>query len=267
MDRTEITSLGRYHTLDMPVGDRGNVREHVIKPSDPDYPMALRARGKDLPLHVLGKIDMLQTAGIGHCGSRRSSQLGIELARIVGIVAAEANRPLVSGYAAGADTAGHLAALVEGGHTTAILAEGLGSKWRLRREYAELGDALTRMTIVSQYPPNARWTSWRAMQRNTTICALSNVLVAIEPSEKGGTRNAMITALRMNIPVIVVPAADGANVMSGVPRKHQGRVGIVHDVAELQAALDKVLAQAPVEQLALSWGADEDDRSEGHQND
>lgn len=262
MNQSEITSPIHYPTLDTSTDAFGNVHERVVKPSDPDYPAALRARGKPVPLHVLGDINALRTTGIGHCGSRHSSQLGIELAQIVGAIAAEANRPLISGYAAGADTAGHLAALLGGGHTAAILAEGLKPKWRLRREYAELGDALAHMTIISQYPPNARWTPWRAMQRNATICAFSDILVAIEPGEKGGTRNAMITALRMHMPVIAVPAAGGADVMSGVPLKYRGFVKIVRDATELRVALGEVLGDGPIGQIPLSLSTDEDNLPE-----
>ena len=157
-------------------------------------------------LYVIGWHEWLSDPGIGLCGSRDASPEGLSIARSVGRAAAHLEVPLVSGYARGVDTAGHVAAIEAGGLTTAVLAEGVSTSrgFRLRRDYHGLIEPLEQMTIVSQFPPNTRWRVWNAMKRNQTICALSQVMVAIEPGETGGTLNAAQEAIKRRKQLIVV---------------------------------------------------------------
>ncbi len=158
-------------------------------------------------LAVFGQIERLNDPGIALCGSRAAGERGIEFARAAGSFAAELNLPLVSGYARGVDMAGHVACVAAGGHTIAVLAEGLPDKFRPRRELQAAiepwDDIRDHLTVVSQFESNARWTVWRAMQRNDTICALGRVLVAVDPGEKGGTLDAIKKAVKRQMPVVI----------------------------------------------------------------
>lgn len=157
-------------------------------------------------LSVLGHRDRLHEPGISLCGSRAAGTKGIEFAKAVGLFAAEMNLPLVSGYAKGVDLAGHVACVQSGGHTIAVLAEGM-SGFRLRRELKAViepwDDAETYLTVVSEFEGSARWTVWRAMKRNTLICSLGKVLVAIDPGESGGTLDAVKKAIKREMPVVI----------------------------------------------------------------
>ena len=157
-------------------------------------------------LAVLGRRDHLDQPGIALCGSRAAGEQGIAFAKAVGELAAAQDLSLVSGYAKGVDLAGHVACVEAGGHTIAVLAEGLG-RFRLRRELRTVIDPWdeveSRLTAVSEFEHTARWTVWRAMRRNALICSLGQVLVAIDPGDRGGTLDAVNKAIKQEMPVVI----------------------------------------------------------------
>ena len=194
----------------------------VLVPGTGDYPPNMAEtsskRNKQAPsLHVRGSVEPIYESGIGLCGSRSVSEHGWELAKVVGEAVASGGRTLVSGYALGVDTAGHISAIESGGHTIAVLAEGL-SQFRLKPEYPDPFLAGDRMTVISQFPADARWTVINAMTRNFTICALSSTLIAIEPGEKGGTLNAAQEAIRQSKPVYVLANPESRTLPTAVKR-------------------------------------------------
>ena len=218
-----------------------------------DLPEQVRVLADSLDLH--GRRDLLLTAGIGLCGSRDASDRGIELARAAGIAAADMDVPLVSGYARGIDTAGHIAALSANGPTVAVLAEGI-DQFRLREEYRGLHDELEKLIVVSQFDSAAGWSVRRAMMRNALICALSALLVVIEPGESGGTIAAAREALRTSrdgrkqpLPLILVLREDHEDALRPEVAKLRRREGVtcVGTVEELEAAIQRAFASPNVE--------------------
>ena len=196
------------------------------------WPEQLRVLGGAIDLH--GDAELLLTAGVGLCGSRDASDDGIALARAAGVAAAELGAPLVSGYARGVDTAGHVGALAAGGSTIAVLPEGI-ARFRLRAEYRELGSALDDgLTVVSPFDREAGWSVHRAMGRNGLICALSAVLVVVEPGESGGTIAAAREALRTSRdgrkqpqPVILALRGDHSDARNPEAARLRRRDGVV----------------------------------------
>lgn len=208
----------------------------------------MNAGPDSLDLH--GRADLLSTAGIGLCGARDASQHGVELAQAVGTVAADLGVPLVSGYARGIDTAGHLAALAAGGSTIAVLAEGI-ERFRLREEYRGFDAEIDGLTVVSQFDSAAKWTVRRAMARNSLICALSAIVIVIEPRESGGTIAAARETLRTSRdgrkqpqPLMLVLRQDHDDArmpaVAGI-RRREG-VTCVENATELEAEIVRTLA-------------------------
>ena len=207
----------------------------IMTPEASGYPSLMSERTGYPTLFVLGDMTALHERGIGLCGARDASHVGLELARRAGEVAAELGASLVSGYAKGVDTTGHVSAIQAGGQTTAVLAEGI-SKFRPRAEYHSLIDPLEQMTIVSIFPLDTRWTVINAMERNKTICSLSQIVVAIEPGSKGGTLNAAQESLRQGTPVIVAWPSDD-RIPSQVDRLTKRGAHLVCSAQELEDAL------------------------------
>lgn len=227
-----------------------------------DLPERLRVFGESgtgaasLDLH--GRAELLRTAGVGLCGSRDASEQGIAMAQAAGATAANLDMPLISGYARGVDTAGHVAALSAGGSTIAVLAEGI-ERFRLREEYRGFDTELDNLTVVSQFPPGAGWSVHRAMARNALICAFSAVVVAVEPRESGGTIAAAREALRTSRdgrkqpqPLVLVLRRDHSDADSPTVaqlRRHE-LVRCVETADELASAIEDALLQSPTPQAA-----------------
>ena len=216
----------------------------ILEPGSSEYPESIAAvfqkRNKVMPtLYVHGNLEPLYTPGIGLCGSRNVSSPGWEMAEVLGGIVSQTGYSLVSGYAVGVDTAGHVSAITSGGRTTAVLAEGL-SHFRLRPEYSDPHEAEHRMTVVSQFRLQSRWTTINAMTRNFMICALSSALFAIEPGERGGTLNAAQEGLRQAIPVFVVTDPHQADHSPAVERLLNRGAVLVKNETELREVISNV---------------------------
>ena len=231
--------------------------------SDTTAPFA----GRDFDnLSVLGQRDRLHEPGIALCGSRAAGERGIAFARSVGSYAAQAELSLVSGYAKGVDMAGHVACVEAGGHTIAVLAEGLG-RFRLRPELRDVidpwdGELESHLTAVSEFEDRAPWIVWRAMQRNALICSLGKVLVAIDPGETGGTFDAVKKAVKREMPVIIGWSDVDAD-RDHLAKLELSGVSIVESESELLKALQDALnrredATKPPEQLQMPLPAASD---------
>lgn len=180
--------------------EENNVR--CITILDEDYPEQLkdRLRKKAPPLlMVLGNDNLLKKNSAGFCGSRKASEKGIATAKDCADQLAGADINVVSGYAAGVDMATHQAALECGGTTTMVLCEGI-LHFKIKRALKELWD-WDRIAVVSEFLPGVPWSVRNAMQRNSTICALTSSMILIESSSKGGSIEAGRACLKMGIPL------------------------------------------------------------------
>lgn len=174
----------------------------------PDFPERLLEGRKPIApiIFFRGNKELLQKRGVGMCGSRHASPRGLEAASRCGILATDKDMTVVSGYAAGVDTATHLAALNNGGCTILVLAEGI-DHFRIKRAYAKEFD-WERVLVLSQFAPSQPWKAHAAMARNAIIYGIPDLLLVIEAGEKGGTLAAGEAAIRRGKPVIAVDFGD-----------------------------------------------------------
>ena len=173
------------------------------------YPSRLRvALGAKAPplLLVLGNEKLLEQPAVGFCGSRKASEKGLATAADCADQLAREGVNVVSGYAAGVDMAGHRAALKAGGVTTIVLCEGI-LRFTVKRELRDLWD-WDRVLVLSEFLPGVPWSVRNAMQRNRTICALSDAMILIESGATGGSMEAGKECLRMGIPLFT-PVYEG----------------------------------------------------------
>ncbi|RLC69440.1 MAG: DNA-binding protein [Chloroflexi bacterium] len=182
----------------------------------PEYPDRLRQRLCDrapLLLYTWGNLDLLRERTVGFCGARDASDRGIMVAKDCAIQITKWGWVVVSGGARGVDTATHRAALETGGATVIVLPEGI-LRYRLRRELAPL-ISQERVLLISEFPASMTWSVANAMQRNRTICALSEAMVVIESGTSGGTFQAGKMALRLKTPLFVADYAEPATSAAG----------------------------------------------------
>ena len=170
----------------------------------PEYPETLTHKGKCFApvLFCYGNVKLLRTEGVGMCGSRSVSDLGLKAATACGEEVSNRGLSVISGYAKGVDTATHLAALRSGGSTVIVLAEGF-DHFRVKRVFADEFD-LARIIVISQFAPTQPWLAHAAMTRNRIIFGLGRALVVVEAGEKGGTLAAGEGAIRLGRPVFVL---------------------------------------------------------------
>lgn len=141
-----------------------------------------------------GNLGILGKPAIGFCGSRNASRKGLETTYNLSKNAVTENIVVVSGNAKGVDAAAHFSALENGGETILVLPEGI-DHFRIRTELKDVWD-WQRVLVISQFEPQMRWQSWRAMERNKLVIALSDAIVVVEAGEKGGTLDAGKAALK-----------------------------------------------------------------------
>ena len=205
--------------LERDAEDLGETFEHkgirVVLASSPEYPVTLLQQKRPPPvLYIQGSTAVLRTTGFGICGSRKASHKGINIAGWFGAEVAKLGLPEVSGYAKGVDTAAHLGALEAEGVTIVVLAEGI-LHFSLKKAFSHLPDASSRMVAVSEFHPARPWSVHSAMQRNSTICALSHAMVVVEAQATGGTLNAGLECLRQGKPLLVVQFGNEENMPAG----------------------------------------------------
>ncbi|HTT79929.1 MAG TPA: DNA-processing protein DprA [Stellaceae bacterium] len=176
----------------------------LLTPNDAGYPIALSVAFGELAspeIWCVGNISILGTKAVGFCGSRDASDRGRQVAADCASQLSAVGVTIVSGYAAGVDMASHEAALAGGGQTIIVLPEGI-DHFRIKKSVIDVWD-WNRVLVVSQFQRNAIWRSYRAMERNNVIVALSQAVVVLEARDKGGTLHAGFAALNMKKPLFV----------------------------------------------------------------
>ncbi|MFL5384243.1 MAG: DNA-processing protein DprA [Longimicrobiaceae bacterium] len=188
-------------------------RVTVLHPDHHLFPSGVVRHGAEfgLPpvLFTRGHLPLATTEGVAIVGSRMIEDDGIEFAnRMAGDLARDGLN-VVSGYAKGADMAGHLGSLRAGGTTTIALSLGI-LNFEAKSEIKPLLTTANTL-IVSQFHPRARWMARNAMARNKLVCAMSRAVVVVasgpELDEQGrasGTFDTARTALAMGVPVFVL---------------------------------------------------------------
>lgn len=177
----------------------------VVTILDDWYPANLR-RVDDRPplLFIAGTLEQADERSIAIIGARRASAEGLRLARTFAGELVSNDFTVVSGLAAGIDSAAHEAVLARGGRTVAVIGTGL-----LHRSYppenAELQRQIAaRCAVISQFWPASPPTQKTFPMRNAVMSGLSRGSVVIEASERSGARVQARLALAHGRPVFLL---------------------------------------------------------------
>ena len=197
------------------------------------YPANLRGVHDRPPLlFVAGTLEQADDRSIAVIGARRASAEGLSLARSFASEFVCSGYTVVSGLAAGIDTAAHEAALAHGGRTVAVIGTGL-----LHQSYppenAELQRQIAaRCAVVSQFWPDTPPTPKTFPMRNAVMSGLSRGSVVIEAGERSGARVQARLALTHGRPVFLLERLLGQE----WARDLAGREG-VHVVTRAQEVI------------------------------
>ncbi len=135
-------------------------------------------------------------------GSRTAADQTIEETRALAVHAARAEISVVSGLAAGVDTAAHEGALDAGGHTVAVLGTGICRVFPEQNRQLAARVAATG-ALLSQFVPDAPRTGTTFLRRNCVIAGLAAGSVVMDGAERSGSRHQAEQAARYGRQVLL----------------------------------------------------------------
>jgi DNA processing protein len=200
-------------------------------------------------LNVAGHLEVIQEAPrMAVVGSRKASPQGLANAARVAETLVRLDVTVVSGLAAGIDTAAHTAALRAGGRPFAVIGTGLDRAYP--RENARLQAWMAEhMAVVSQFPEGTPPRGGNFPQRNRTMALLTDATIIVEAAEKSGTISQGWEALRMGRRLFLLePVAEDLALTWPAEMLRYGADVLRLDTLEEQLA-DVPLVSAAMEEL------------------
>ena len=205
---------------------------------DDDFPMRLKEGLTPPPvLFVRGNVDLLRQASVSIVGSRHATPQAMRIAGDFGRALSERNIPVISGMAAGIDTAAHHGALQGAGSTIAVWGTGIDriypqSNQKLAYQIAEQG------AIVSEFPLGTRPLAGNFPRRNRLIAGLAQAVLVVEAALESGSLITARLAGEMGREVMAIPGS--------IDNPHnKGCHKLIKDGAKLVECLDDILIECP----------------------
>jgi len=198
---------------------------------DHAYPRQLRDIHQVPPfLFVAGELVQNDTA-VSVVGSRKASSRGLDIAASIARALVQRNITVLSGLAAGIDTAAHVAALDEGGRTVAIIGTGITQYYP--KTNRQLQDTIANKGLVlSQFWPDAPPTRYSFPMRNAVMSGYGIASIIVEASEHSGARIQARLAVEHGRPVILTDGVVEATVW-GRELTHQPDVHVASSTAQV----------------------------------
>jgi DNA processing protein len=210
---------------------------------DRDYPENLRAVHDRPPLiFVAGELTPQDARSVAVIGSRKATDQGLAAAGAMAGHLVEREFTVISGLAAGIDTAAHNAALDRGGRTVAVIGTGL------RHVYPPENAALQRRiaaecAVVSQFWPDDPPSRQTFPMRNAVMSGMALATVIVEATHTSGTRVQSRFALEQGRPVFL----RGSLLDQGWARELATRPGVhvFDDPEQVSATVERLTAWRP----------------------
>jgi len=212
---------------------------------DENYPSLLREI-HDPPtiLYVWGQLDPKDQHAIGVVGSRRTSHYGLECAKKISYQIAYAGLTVVSGLAAGIDTAAHQGALAAKGRTIAVLGAGLLHLYppenrTLAEKIAESG------AVVSEFPMDTTPDRQTFPMRNRIISGWGSGLLVVEAGLNSGALISASQAVDQGRNLYAIPGQIDRPTSHGSNRLIQQGAKLVMSVDDILEDLRTLFPKAP----------------------
>ncbi|WP_208861745.1 DNA-processing protein DprA [Mycobacteroides salmoniphilum] len=174
----------------------------VLTVLDKDFPVSLKTIHQVPPmLFVRGDVRAVEAA-VSVVGSRDASDEGLRIAESVAAGLVERGITVLSGLAAGIDTAAHRTTIDAGGRPIGVIGTGITKTYpaankELHREVAKHG------ALVSQFMPDAPPQKHNFPMRNATMSGMGLASVVVEAGEHSGARIQARVAVEHGRPVIL----------------------------------------------------------------
>jgi DNA processing protein len=171
---------------------------------DPEYPAQLLTIHQRPPfLMFKGDLQPGETNGVAVVGTRKPSARGMRQATELAEGLADRGVPVISGLAAGIDTAALEGALRQNGRTVAVIGTGLRRAYpaqnaSLQRQISEVG------LLLSQFWPDAPPTRSSFPMRNAVMSGYAAATVVVEAAWRSGARMQARLALEHGRPVFLL---------------------------------------------------------------
>lgn len=155
---------------------------------DPDYPAQLLTVHQRPPFLIMrGQANDGDARGVAIVGTRQASDDGKKSAYGLATALSQSGVPVVSGLAAGIDTAALSGALSANGRAVAVIGTGLRRSYP--KENAALQDRIARVgLVISQFLPDAPPTKTSFPMRNAVMSGYSAATVVVEAPYRSGAR-------------------------------------------------------------------------------
>jgi DNA processing protein len=157
-----------------------------------------------LVLFARGRVELLDSIGIGVVGTRRPSPYGLAAAERLSADLVQAGLTIYSGMARGIDTVAHKAALAAAGNTVAVLGCGVDVLYPAdnRRLFEELA---VRGLVVSEFPMGTPAYPQNFPIRNRIVSGLSVGVCIVEGAQYSGSGITARVAVEQGREVFAVP--------------------------------------------------------------
>ena len=214
---------------------------NLVTVLEPGYPPNLRAVHDRPPMvFVAGRLMAADARAVAVVGARKATHDGTKKAGVIAEHLVDSGFTVVSGLAAGIDTAAHTAALARGGRTVAVIGTGLA------RSYPPENQALQRRiasecAVISQFWPDAPPSRRSFPMRNAVMSGITLATVVIEASDTSGARMQARLALAQGRPVFLL-----ASLVERQPwaREYAGRPGthVVRSPGEITTVVERLIS-------------------------
>ncbi len=210
----------------------------VLTVLDADYPANLQTVHDRPPaLFVRGQLQVGDQRSVAVVGTRSPTDAGLDQAVAVARGLVDAGYVVVSGLAAGIDTAAHVAALEAGGRTVAVL--GTGLRQVFPKENVDLQRRLGgESAVMSHLWPDQGPRRWTFPERNAVMSGFAQATIVVEASYTSGARMQARLALEHGRPVFLVRSLLAHQWAQGYADRPG--VHVIDTVDEVFAVLDRL---------------------------
>jgi DNA processing protein len=146
-------------------------------------------------LHLAGDTSLLTERAVAVVGSRKATPAALGQAAAIAVALVEKGLVVISGLAAGVDSAAHHAAIRAGGRTIAVIGTSLGVAYPASN--ASLQERISQdHLLVSPFARGSLTAPWHFPVRDRVIARLALATVLVQADEKSGTRYVVEESIR-----------------------------------------------------------------------